>query len=131
MKNVEALKKLAVAMKGSGSEADITEERIAGVILYMAEHWDEFNTGSGTSVSVDTLSGATETGTSLMKAADAQTARNAIGAGEPYTLPAAGDAIGGVKKCAAVDFTKDSATAETCATAIDALITNMKAAGMM
>lgn len=131
MKNVEALKKLAVAMKGSGSEADITEERIAGVILYMAEHWDEFNSGSGAPVSVDTLSGATETGKSLMKAADAQTARNAIGAGEPYTLPAAGDVIGGVKKCAAVDFTKDAATAETCATAIDALITNMKAAGMM
>ena len=131
MNNVEALKKLAVAIKGSGSEADITADRIAGVILWMAEHWDEISTGSGADVSVDTLSGATATGKSLMKAADAQAARDAIGAGEPYTLPAAGAAIGGVKKSAAVNFTKDSATAETCAAAIDALITNMKAAGMM
>ena len=128
MNNVEALKKLAVAIKGSGSEADITADRIAGVILWMAEHWDEISTGSGADVSVDTLSGATATGKSLMKAADAQAARDAIGAGEPYTLPAAGAAIGGGKK---VNFTKDSATAETCAAAIDALITNMKAAGMM
>ena len=119
MNNVEALKKLAVAIKGSGSEADITADRIAGVILWMAEHWDEISTGSGADVSVDTLSGATATGKSLMKAADAQAARDA------------GAAIGGVKKCAAVNFTKDSATAETCAAAIDALITNMKAAGMM
>ena len=131
MKNVEALKKLAVAMKGSGSEEDITEERIAGVILWMAEHWDEISAGSSASASVDTLNGATETGKSLLKAANAQAARNVIGAGTPYTLPAAGDAIGGVKKCATVEFTKDSATAETCAMAIDALITNMKAAGMM
>lgn len=48
------------------------------------------------------------------------------------SIPAATtQAIGGVKQAAAVEFTADSATAETCATAITALITNLKAAGIM
>ena len=131
MRNVDALKKLAVAMKGSGTASDIDADRIAGVISYIADHWSEFNGGAGGSVSVDTLSGATATGKSLMKAESQEEARAAIGAGTPYTLPAAGDNSGGVKKCATVEFTTGSATAETCAAAIDALITNMKAAGMM
>lgn len=130
MRNVDALKKLAVAMKGSGTASDIDADRIAEVISYIADHWSEFNGGGG-SVSVDTLSGATDTGKALMKAESQEAARTAIGAGTPYTLPAAGSDIGGVKKCATVEFTTDSATTETCATAIDALITNMKAAGMM
>ena len=54
------------------------------------------------------------------------------GGGESYTLPEAStDKIGGVKKAAAVAFTAESATAETCATAITAIITNLKAAGAM
>lgn len=49
------------------------------------------------------LSGATATGKALMQAADAAAARTAIGAGTPYTLPAAAAAaIGGVKKGATV-----------------------------
>lgn len=50
----------------------------------------------------DTLSGATGTGKAVLKAADAAAARTAIGAGTPYTLPAAGTALGGVKKGTAV-----------------------------
>lgn len=54
------------------------------------------------------------------------------GGGESYTLPeASAEKIGGVKKAAAVEFTTGSATAETCATAIAAIITNLKAAGAM
>lgn len=50
----------------------------------------------------DTLSGATDTGKAVLKAASAEAARGAIGAGTPYTLPAAGTALGGVKKGTAV-----------------------------
>lgn len=51
----------------------------------------------------DTLTGATATGRALLKATDAATARTAIGAGIPYTLPAATTAaLGGVKKGATV-----------------------------
>ena len=52
--------------------------------------------------------------------------------GESYSLPMATEqAIGGVKKAAAVSFTTDSATAETCATALEQLISNLKTAGIM
>ena len=80
----------------------------------------------------DTLSGATDIGKQLMKASDAAAAREAIGAGTSYTLPAAtSSAAGGVKQAAAVSFTSDSATAESCATAISQLIANLKSAGIM
>ena len=45
-----------------------------------------------------TLSGATAVGRSVMQASDAAAARTAIGAGTPYTLPAAGTGLGGVKQ---------------------------------
>lgn len=51
----------------------------------------------------DTLSGATATGRAVLKAADASAARTAIGAGVPYTLPAASTTVlGGVKQAAFV-----------------------------
>lgn len=51
----------------------------------------------------DTLSGATDTGKSVMKAKDAAAARTAIGAGAPYSLPAAtATVLGGVKQAAYV-----------------------------
>lgn len=54
------------------------------------------------------------------------------GSGGSYTLPEASEgAIGGVRKAAAVTFTEDEATAETCAAAIAEIITNLKAAGVM
>lgn len=52
----------------------------------------------GSAPTVDTLHGATDTGRAVMKATNAAAARSAIGAGTPYALPAAGTAIGGVKK---------------------------------
>lgn len=49
-----------------------------------------------------------------------------------YTLPAATTTnLGGVKKAAAVSFNASGATVETCATAISALIANLKAAGTL
>lgn len=51
--------------------------------------------------------------------------------GETSIPEATTEAIGGVKKATAVEFTTGSATAETCATAIAALIANLKAAGTM
>lgn len=56
----------------------------------------------GSAPTVDTLHGATDTGRAVMKATNAAAARSAIGAGTPYALPAAGTAIGGVKKATAV-----------------------------
>ena len=49
-----------------------------------------------------------------------------------YTLPvASSETIGGVKQVAEVTFVVESATAETCATAIKSIVDGMKAAGMM
>ena len=41
MKISDALKNLAVAVAGSGEAADITEERIADIIQYIADNWPE------------------------------------------------------------------------------------------
>ena len=80
---------------------------------------------------VDTLSGATDTGKAVMKAKDAAAARTAIGAGTPYTLPAAGTAIGGVKKGAAVAPAATGADAAARVTTVNALIASLKAAGVI
>ena len=39
MKISEALKNLAVAVAGSGEAEDITEEKIADIIQYIADNW--------------------------------------------------------------------------------------------
>ena len=84
-----------------------------------------------------------------MKAASAEAARTAIGAGTPYTLPAAGDNIGGVKKAATVssvsaenagtigvefaqaEVQRVATLADANKVAINAILTNLKAAGIM
>lgn len=85
---------------------------------------DGLPSGGGSEATVDTLSGATETGKALMKASDASAARSAIGAGtsnfsgsyndltnkpsipSAYTLKAATTTtLGGVKQAAHVDGT--------------------------
>ncbi|PJM72340.1 hypothetical protein CS006_10410 [Bifidobacterium primatium] len=76
----------------------------------------------------DTLSGATATGRAVLKATDAAAARTAIGAGTPYTLPAAGTALGGVKRAAYVaDPAGDAPTKAEFIALRDALV----AAGIM
>lgn len=130
----EALQALIKAALGDDTDVSALDEK-AETIAYMAEHWSEITAsiGGGSTVpTVDSLEGASDIGKTLMKAADAEAARTAIGAGTPYTLPAATDKVsGGVKKAAAVSFTADGATAETCAAAIAAVIANLKASGAM
>lgn len=46
MKIADALKNLAVAIEGSGAPEDITEERIAEIIQYIADNWPEGGGGS-------------------------------------------------------------------------------------
>lgn len=142
----EALRQLAGVMTGQPAES--VPENLEEICTFIAEN---YSTGEAPAApTVDSLGGATDTGKALMKAADADAARKAIGAGTSnfsgnyddlkskpsipgaYTLPAATDkALGGVKKAAAVTFTAEGATAETCATAIAAIIANLKAAGSM
>ena len=118
MQIVDAVKNLIIAMKGSGSAKDITENQIADVIQYMADNWDTISAG--------------------------------IGGGEAYELPAASeDTLGGVKKAATVavvsstDATAagvayDQTVSQSAVTlanankaAINAILTNLKAAGIM
>lgn len=146
----EALKELIVAVKGSGNEKDIKEETIAGVISYMAKNWDSISEGaSRPEATVDTLNGATDVGKSVMKAASQEAARTAIGAGTQYTLPAAGNDIGGVKKAGAVaavsaqnagaisgqfaqaEIQKIATLADANKTTINEIISKLKAAGIM
>lgn len=128
MNNLEhSMKKVAAVLTGRG--ADEIPDHLEDICSFIAEN---YSGGGQESVTVDTLGGATDVGKSLMKAESKETAREAIGAGEPYSLPMATEqAAGGVKKAAAVSFTTDSATAETCATAIEQLISSLKTAGIM
>ena len=128
MQTADALRNLYKAV--TGSEETPTEDQTAELLQKLADNWPA--SSETAAPSVDTLQGATDVGKALMKAADREAARAAIAAGTPYTLPAATDkALGGVKKAAAVSFTTDGATAETCATAIAAIIAALKASGAM
>lgn len=118
MQIVDAIKNLTIAMKGSGSVEDISTDQIADAIQYMADNWDTISAG--------------------------------IGGGEAYELPAASEtALGGVKKAATVaavsaaDATAageayDQTVAQSAValanankSAINAILTNLEAAGIM
>ena len=115
----EAIKNLIVAMQGSGASSDIDEQTIAQVIQYMADNWSTISAGIG-------------------------------GGGEPYVLPeATTSTLGGVKEAAtvAVASAADAPTISAAYTqaevqgiatlanankvAINAILTNLKAAGVM
>ncbi|MBW3088823.1 hypothetical protein KIH77_08825 [Bifidobacterium sp. 82T24] len=84
------------------------------------------------SPTADTLSGATATGKAVLKATDAAAARTAIGAGTPYTLPAAtSTALGGVKKGVAVPNLADTATVADAVRTVNAILTQLRAAGVI
>lgn len=142
----DAIKNLYKKITGEDVN-DKSENQIAELIQELADNWPA--SSGGDAVSVDTLSGATDVGKSLMKAASAEAARTAIGAGTPYTLPAAGDNIGGVKKAATVssvsaenagtigvefaqaEVQRVATLADANKVAINAILTNLKAAGIM
>lgn len=117
MQIVDAIKNLTIAMKGNGSVEEITTNQIAGAIQYMADNWDTIKAGIG---------------------------------GGSYELPAATtSALGGVKKSATVaavstaDATAageayNQTVAQSMVTlanenkkAINSILTNLKAAGIM
>ena len=47
MQIVDAIKNLAIAMKGSGSVEDITTDQIAEAIQYIADNWEAISAGIG------------------------------------------------------------------------------------
>lgn len=117
MQIVDAIKNLTIAMKGSGSVEDIATDQIAEAIQYIADNWETISAGIG---------------------------------GGAYELPAATtSALGGVNKSTAVasvsaaDATDagsayDQTIAQSAVTlanankaAINQIITNLKAAGIM
>ena len=119
MQIVEAIKNLIIAMKGSGNVKDIATNQIADSIQYMADNWESISANIG-------------------------------GGSGSYELPAASaDAIGGVKKAAAVNVVSvadataagaeyDQTIAQTAVAlanankaAINSLITNLKSAGVL
>lgn len=142
----DAIKNLYKKITGN-DVTDKSENQIAELIQELADNWPD--SSGGDAVTVDTLSGATDIGKSLMKAASAEAARTAIGAGTPYTLPEAGEAIGGVKKAGAVsavsaenagtigaefvqaEVQKVATLADANKVAINAIIASLQAAGIM
>lgn len=48
MRVIDAVKNLAVAIKGSGEVSDIDTDQIAEAIQYMADNWEEIKAGIGT-----------------------------------------------------------------------------------
>lgn len=101
--------------------------RVNGLVQYLEE-----NSGGGSStVTAADITDATAVGRSVLKATDAATARTALGAGTPYTLPAATTAAnGGVKK--AVAQTDSVATdAAGLVTDFNALLAKLRTAGIL
>lgn len=79
-------------------------------------------------VAAEDISDAAEVGVALITAADEAAARDAIGAGTPYELPAASDELGGVLQVEAVA----PATDETDIVAqFDILLASLQAAGVV
>ncbi|MNM10429.1 Head fiber protein [compost metagenome] len=82
----------------------IPEKREPSYVVFIDANGDPIDLGGGGSGSVTAadISDATTVGRNVLKAADAAAARTAIGAGTPYTLPAATTAVaGGIKKAVA------------------------------
>ena len=84
--------------------------------------------GAAPEIGVDDITGAGAVGKVVLSAEDAETARDAIGAGVPYTLPEAGSAIGGVKQGAAV-ADSDAEDAGGVNTVLNALLASLRASG--
>ena len=103
-----------------------------------------------TAPTADTLAGATDTGKAVLKATDAAGARKAIGAGTSsfsgsyndlsnkptippaYTLPAAtAEALGGVKKGAAIPDLASGADAAVIATKVNSILAQLRAIGVI
>ena len=86
MKISEALKNLAVAVAGSGEAEDITEEKIADIIPYIADNWPENGGGGGSAYVLPA-------GVKLASAVADVSASDATTAGETYDQATAQTAV--------------------------------------
>ncbi len=86
----------------------------------------------GGNITSSQITDATTVGKTVLTAADAATARTAIGAGVPYTLPAAATGTaGGVKKAATVSPCTVAADGTSAGTQLNALIAALQASGAL
>ena len=90
MKIADALKNLAVAVAGSGAAEDVTEEKIADIIQYMADNWPE---DGGDSYELPAASSEALGGVTLAGAVADVSAADATAAGEAYEQTAAQTAV--------------------------------------
>lgn len=117
MQIVDAIKNLTIAMQGSGSVEEITTDQIAGAIQYMADHWETIKAGiGGGSYELPTATPSTLGGVKQSAAVSAVSAADATAAGEAYNQTAAQALV---------------TLANANKAAINAIITNLKAAGIM
>lgn len=92
---------------------------------------DMSDIAGGGNITASQITDATTVGKAVLTAADAAAARTAIGAGAPYTLPAATTSVnGGVKKMAAQT---DSTATDVAGLLADfnALLAKARTAGLM
>ena len=93
MKISEALKNLAVAVAGSGGAEDITEEKIADIIQYIADNWPENGGGGGSAYVLPAASSGPLGGVKLASAVADVSASDATTAGETYDQATAQTAV--------------------------------------
>lgn len=117
MQIVDAIKNLIVAMKGSGSVDDITTDQIAGAIQYMADNWGTISAGiSGGSYELPEATPSELGGVRKSAAVSVVSAADATAAGSTYDQTIAQSVV---------------ALANANKAAINQIITNLKAAGIM
>lgn len=117
MQIVDAIKNLAIAMKGSGSVEDITTDQIAEAIQYIADNWGTISAGIGSGdYELPAATASTLGGVKKATAVTSVSAENATAAGAAYDQTVAQSAV---------------TLANANKTAINQIITNLKAAGIM
>ena len=117
MQIVDAIKNLTIAMKGSGSVEDITTDQIADAIQYMADNWESISAGiSSCSYELPAATDSTLGGVKMATAVEAVSTADATVAGEAYDQTTAQSTV---------------ALSNANKAAINAILTNLKAAGIM
>lgn len=117
MQIVDAIKNLAVAMKGSGNSEDIKEDQISDVIQYIADNWSTIK--EGIAGEPYTLPAATTSALGGVKKAETVTTvavADATAAGDAYDKTVAQSVV-----------TLANKNKET----INSILQNLKSAGIM
>ena len=115
---MDSIKKLTLAMKGSGSVEDITADQIADAIQYIADNWDTISAGIGGGEPYELPAASEATLGGVKKAATVAgvSAADATAAGGAYDQTVAQSAV---------------VLANANKAAINAILANLKAAGIM